>query len=244
MKEFQRGFYIILNIAVGGFWPGYPDETSVFPMRMFVDYVRVYRDINLVDPGEPPLDIDEETLGQYVFDGSEAIQNGFAPFEYTATKTYGPGAPTGVLSSNAVDGAWSVDLTWKAGSFGGMWWQTASPTNENEVVPADMSAYAGGNLVFALQVSTNVTHYFEVKMESEFLNGGPNGKVNLLDYTPVPLSGGFMEYTIPLDDFVNQTYGLNLSEVIIPFSLWNPQSAPGVYVAAEVLIDNIHFTAP
>lgn len=107
-----------------------------------------------------------------------------------------------------------------------------------------MSAYAGGNLVFAMQMSTNVTHYFEVKMESEFLNGGPNGRVNLLNYTPVPISGGFVEYTIPLDDFVNQSYGLNLSEVIIPFSLWNPQSAAGVYVAAEVRIDNIHFTAP
>jgi len=52
-----------------------------------------------------------------------------------------------------------------------------------------------------------------------------------------------MEYTIPLDDFVNQIYGLNLSEVIIPFSLWNPEGSSG-FVAAEVLIDNIHYTLP
>jgi beta-glucanase (GH16 family) len=242
MLEFQRGFYIILNIAVGGFWPGNPDGTSVFPMRMFVDYVRVYTDLSLVDPGEPPLDIDEETLGEYVFDGSEAIQNGFAPFEYTATKTYGPGSPTGVLSSNAVDGVWSVDLTWNPSNFGGMWWQIASPTNENVVVPTDMSAYAGGNLVFALQVSTNVTEAFEVKLESQTVTGSkPFGNVNLLDYTPVPLSGGFAEYTIPLADFTVE--GFDLSQVAIPFSLWNPKDSSG-YVAAEVLIDNIHWTLP
>ena len=243
MKEFQRGFYIILNLAVGGFWPGYPDGTSVFPMRMFVDYVRVYRDLGLVDPGEPPLDIDEESLGQYVFDGSEAIQNGFAPFEYTATKFYGGGAPTGVLSSNAVDGTWSVQATWNSSGFGGMWWQIANPTNENEVVLTDLTAYAGGNLVVALKVPPTVTYYFEVKMESEALGGGgPFGKVNLLDYTPVPLSGGLVEYTIPIADFTTTPNNLNHSEVIIPFALWNPQSAPGVYVDAEVLIDNIHFT--
>ncbi len=34
--------FIILNIAVGGNWPGNPDETTVFPQQMLVDYVRVY----------------------------------------------------------------------------------------------------------------------------------------------------------------------------------------------------------
>jgi len=36
-------FYILLNLAVGGEWPGYPDATSKFPQTMVVDYVRVYR---------------------------------------------------------------------------------------------------------------------------------------------------------------------------------------------------------
>lgn len=39
---FNRPFYIILNIAVGGNLPGSPDENTVFPQRMIVDYVRVY----------------------------------------------------------------------------------------------------------------------------------------------------------------------------------------------------------
>ena len=40
---FDHPFFIILNVAVGGGWPGNPDATTVFPQRMQVDYVRVYK---------------------------------------------------------------------------------------------------------------------------------------------------------------------------------------------------------
>jgi len=39
---FENTFHFILNLAVGGFWPGYPDETTTFPTTLEVDYVRVY----------------------------------------------------------------------------------------------------------------------------------------------------------------------------------------------------------
>lgn len=39
---FDHSFFILLNVAVGGFWPGYPDKTTRFPQFMHVDYVRVY----------------------------------------------------------------------------------------------------------------------------------------------------------------------------------------------------------
>ncbi len=41
-QAFQNPFFIILNLAVGGNWPGSPDGTTVFPAQMLVDYVRVY----------------------------------------------------------------------------------------------------------------------------------------------------------------------------------------------------------
>jgi beta-glucanase (GH16 family) len=40
---FDHPFFIILNVAVGGGWPGNPDTTTVFPQQMLVDYVRVYK---------------------------------------------------------------------------------------------------------------------------------------------------------------------------------------------------------
>jgi beta-glucanase (GH16 family) len=39
---FDQHFYILLNVAVGGNWPGAPDASTVFPVTMEVDYVRVY----------------------------------------------------------------------------------------------------------------------------------------------------------------------------------------------------------
>jgi beta-glucanase (GH16 family) len=50
---FDHPFFIILNLAIGGGWPGAPDSTTLFPVRMLVDYVRVYRDTNLSPPGNP-----------------------------------------------------------------------------------------------------------------------------------------------------------------------------------------------
>lgn len=43
LSEFHNDFFIILNVAVGGNWAGSPDETSVFPQQMKVDYIRVYQ---------------------------------------------------------------------------------------------------------------------------------------------------------------------------------------------------------
>lgn len=40
--EFHLPFFIILNLAVGGNWPGPPNTATLFPDTLFVDYVRVY----------------------------------------------------------------------------------------------------------------------------------------------------------------------------------------------------------
>lgn len=40
--EFRAPFYIILDLAIGGNWAGAPDGTTVWPQRMYVDWVRVY----------------------------------------------------------------------------------------------------------------------------------------------------------------------------------------------------------
>ena len=40
---FDHKFYVILNLAVGGDWPGPVDASTPFPSRMLVDYVRIYQ---------------------------------------------------------------------------------------------------------------------------------------------------------------------------------------------------------
>lgn len=40
---FDKSFFFIFNVAVGGNWPGNPDGSAIFPQRMIVDYIRVFQ---------------------------------------------------------------------------------------------------------------------------------------------------------------------------------------------------------
>jgi len=40
---YDRPYFLLLNLAVGGSWPGNPDATTSFPQFMYIDYVRVYQ---------------------------------------------------------------------------------------------------------------------------------------------------------------------------------------------------------
>jgi len=57
---FDHEFFILLNVAVGGRWPGYPDETTEFPQRMTVEYVRQFEAVE--EPTTPELDPIEGTI--------------------------------------------------------------------------------------------------------------------------------------------------------------------------------------
>ena len=46
---FDKPYHLLLNLAIGGTWPGAPDATTVFPQSMIVDWVRVWAD----EPGGP-----------------------------------------------------------------------------------------------------------------------------------------------------------------------------------------------
>jgi len=52
---FDQDFHWLLNVAVGGNWPGNPDENTTFPQEMIVDYIRVYQDIELVSIDDDDL---------------------------------------------------------------------------------------------------------------------------------------------------------------------------------------------
>ena len=42
-SPFTNTFFFIMNVAVGGNWPGPPNQTTVFPQQMVVDYIRVFQ---------------------------------------------------------------------------------------------------------------------------------------------------------------------------------------------------------
>jgi len=40
---YDHPHFLLLNLAVGGGWPGDPDATTTFPQQMTIDYVRAYK---------------------------------------------------------------------------------------------------------------------------------------------------------------------------------------------------------
>ena len=227
MKEFQRPFYAILNLAVGGFWPGNPDETTVFPANLFIDYVRYYSIDNLSIPNPPLLDPNEERLGP-VLDtnlANAAIKEGFSAFGNADMTVYGAGGePNLRLSDTAVDGDFSLVYDFPGGNWGGAFIELESPK--------DLSSFS--NLRFALQASASLDNA-EIKLEG--LTQQTSDVVMLKDYTALPLSNGFVEYTIPLSDFTN----LDLNSVRIPFAMWNAVDAAGSFSPTTVYVDQVYF---
>ena len=225
MKEFQRGHFFILNVAVGGFWPGFPDDTTPFPQTMYVDYVRVFSKDDLTIPNEPPLDLAEEFLGQFIPPGTgeTAIRDDFTDFgDLTVIAFGGGGEPLVDVSTTAIDGAESLQFDYLGGAWGGAYILLDDAT--------DLSGYS--SLKFSLNMPAELVDA-EVKLES----ASTNAPIFLRDYTAVDAGNGFMEYTIPLTDFT----GLDLTAVTIPFALWNPLDDSEEFVDGIVLIDNVHF---
>ena len=47
---YNNNFFLLLNLAVGGDWPGKPDSSTPSPSQMLVDYVRVYKAATVPGP--------------------------------------------------------------------------------------------------------------------------------------------------------------------------------------------------
>ena len=71
LSAFRAPFFIILNLAVGGNWPGSPDATTTFPQLMEVDYVRVYQNI--------PTGVQKESIELKDFALEQNFPNPFNP---------------------------------------------------------------------------------------------------------------------------------------------------------------------
>lgn len=72
---FDHPFYIILNVAVGGNWPGAPDGTTVFPQTMLIDYVRVIDLGTLLNEPVEPAPTPTVAAGDVISIFSDAYTN-------------------------------------------------------------------------------------------------------------------------------------------------------------------------
>lgn len=101
--RFDRPFHFLLNVAVGGNWPGYPDETTQFPQVMEVDYVRVYQNVEDV-----------------IIAGDEQVIAGTPNSEYIAPNwpnaTYTWSVEGGTIDTG--QGTPTIEVDWGVGDLG------------------------------------------------------------------------------------------------------------------------------
>jgi len=75
---FNHPFFLVMNLAVGGMWPGPPDATTPNPSRVWVDYVRLYVPSQVPGPAlsAPPLSINAGRAGTTLLDLSTVAGSG------------------------------------------------------------------------------------------------------------------------------------------------------------------------
>jgi beta-glucanase (GH16 family) len=102
-EEFHEKFYLLLNLAVGGDWPGYPINTTVFPAEFVIDYVRVYKDQSELSTSELQKDfvtVYPNPTEDYLTIAGENI------LEYSELKLYSASGTylfSPVLNNNKID---------------------------------------------------------------------------------------------------------------------------------------------
>jgi|GEM_PF-1602290 len=170
---FDRDFYLQLNLAVGGDWPQFPDNTTILPSRMTVDYVRVYKlqdGLSYADPGNGPASTinvptprPENGLGGLVYNGT--FDEGIGRMQFwsfsadnTAQASYaiGTAIPDREFKASVVDGGASptaVQLT-----------QTGIPLVKNRQYQLKFKARASENgTVLQANVLKGATSYSGVQ---------------------------------------------------------------------------------
>ena len=104
-SEFHNDFFILLNMAIGGNWPGFSIATTALPAKMYVDYVRVYQDVISVNT-EKVMESDIK-IKLYPNPTNNVLYlklTDFTPnMSYIITNTYGLAVQKSTLTENKID---------------------------------------------------------------------------------------------------------------------------------------------
>jgi beta-glucanase (GH16 family) len=141
---FDQQFHFILNVAVGGNWPGVPDGSTVFPQTMEVDWVRVYQNLS-----------DTEITGSDILEPQSNGETYSLPSITGAT--YAWTVPTG---ASIVGGQGTNEITVNWGNTGG---NIAAMVNS----PC-------GNQAFDLAVEVTPNQWLNFGFEDEFSHWSRN----------------------------------------------------------------------
>ena len=165
---FNQRFHMLLNVAVGGNWPGSPDASTVFPQRMEVDYVRVYQ--RTADLGPSKL---IRATGSTRVEAENYGLGGQGVGYYDST----PGNTGGAYRSDDVD----IEVTIDEGGGYNVGWMVAG-----EWLAYPMEVEAAGFYTVAFRVASQSGGAFRLRND-----GGPA----LTGQITVPATGGWQTWT-------------------------------------------------
>jgi len=235
---FDKPFFFILNVAIGGQWPGPPDATTRLPQRMEVDYVRVFQCENDVGCGTadpeimPVRPLARCNQERRMADGPEVwlYQDGVNRADWPGGNSWSQNPGKVIIEDVEDEGntVWSARWTDVDGG-GNLYIQSA---NEQKW---DLRNFREtGRLEFRIKaVSLGNTDALWLKVDS----GYPAlGQVNILDQMRV---GEWVTVRVPIQTFVDNPgeQPLDLSGVFTPFVLEPSWGAAGV----DLRIDDIRW---
>lgn len=223
MEEFQKDYFMILNIAVGGTLGGTPDAsmdwTNPDQTNMLVDWVRVFervqpdsstlidesgnnlpfnRIINSAEFGAAFVESDLESMAVTPLVGDQVLELDYA-------------------TSSSPEGGATRDYSAAFFSF-------------NRI---DLSNF--NNMIFSMDAS-QFANFDDVAIEFEDFNGG-KGTVRSSDLTPVSTSGNWNTYAIPFSDFT----GASIDDIKF-LSFISPNDVNDNLIAGKLYLDDIRFS--
>ena len=118
---FDQRFHLILNLAVGGNWPGDPDGTTVFPQKFVIDYVRVYqKNITAVEKdNQKPITFSLNQNYPNPFNPTTSIQYSIPKNEQVKLVVYNILGETVKVLVNKEQSAGSYKVNFDAGNLSG-----------------------------------------------------------------------------------------------------------------------------
>lgn len=182
-RDYQH--YILLNLAVGGSLPGISskaDITAPIPASMYVDWVRLYQEVDKTDMNDSTLAL-FGTLGVYE-EGNAADQymnHGFDLMDHSSG-----------LTERVEDSPYAGDNVLSYEAQSGQEFEFALQS----VVPRNMVNYADGSVQFYMK--TDLDSDFEIGIAD---SSGAAHYVPLSDYIDLPRDGSWTGVFIPLADF-------------------------------------------
>jgi hypothetical protein len=224
---FDQPFHVLLNLAVGGVFPGEPDGSTPFPAEMEVDWVRVYSGEGPPPIVTPPADHGPGTAGVFTETTTES------PITVTSiTNSIDFGGNNTVADPNSMaipafegDVVMSIDYQDSGSTFGGV------VLNFGGV---DLTAYDTLNVTVD---TSGIAGFADLTIQIEPPGAGAAGtNVLLSSYTPVATSGNWATYAIPLADFTatDFTAAANLG-------FWNPTDGAGL-AFGTLYVDDVYFS--